>query len=310
MSFYDGNSGSSGSKLALKEFSVFFIILLIIVGVFSLIAYKYNSKVDMVAEGILNKTGASSLAINAAEKKADAINTEIEIAKSNVARVNDLLRQEKINLSLAKKSAIAEVEALEKELALVDVNIKRVEGLLNKEREILAEKKAAAITEVDAKEAELKAEHERIEALYNKEIERLDKKKAKAIALVADKEAEIEVIAAESETAPSTEKLEAESLDDGKGDINLSKEVDQADDAIPEKKIDVTKQEADVTLSAAGRGDRSEIEEKPMFTLESAVDDVSSEPAKELFKLLVTLGLLLSMMLFILFIFRMSRSQY
>lgn len=310
MSFYDGNSGSSGSKLALKEFSVFFIILLIIVGVFSLIAYKYNSKVDMVAEGILNKTGASSLAINAAEKKADAINTEIEIAKSNVARVNDLLRQEKINLSLAKKSAIAEVEALEKELALVDVNIKRVEGLLNKEREILAEKKAAAITEVDAKEAELKAEHERIEALYNKEIERLDKKKAKAIALVAGKEAEIEAIAAESETAPSTEKLEAESLDDGKGDINLSKEVDQADEGetLPEKNITLATEKADITFSTTGGGDRSEIEERPMIDLELAVDNTTGEAAKESFKLLVTLGLLLGMMLSVLFIFRMSRS--
>ncbi|WP_339343505.1 hypothetical protein [uncultured Psychrobacter sp.] len=226
MAIFGEDKGNSVTKINLKEMSAFFLILLIIVGVFSFIGYKYNNKVDTTVDGLLEQKGMSALSVSKAEKKAEKLEAEILYAQHNLQRVEDLLSNEKSKLKRKKEDAINEVAALEEEIEIINLNSKRVSNLLDKQRQQLEAQKADAIAEVAEKEAELEAEHARIDKLYKEEMIKLEEKKQKAIDLVAAKNDEIEALE-KGDTAnnekETVKKNEEYRLDDGEAKkINLA----------------------------------------------------------------------------------------
>lgn len=232
MGIYGGKPTGTNSKLAVKEFGAFFMVLLIVLGFFVLVTYRYNDKILTTTDAVLDRSGVSALAIERAEKKAKVIEGEIENAQFNMRRVEGLLKDEKSRLKNKKEVALAEVAALEDELESVEFNKKRVAGLLEKEREVLEDKKQAAIVEIAAKEQELKAEHERIDALYSKEMKRLDEKKEKAIEMVKAKEREITDT---EQPTPQQKEYQIEGAD--ANSIDFSKKAEEQEgEMLPTKK--------------------------------------------------------------------------
>lgn len=233
MAVFGEDKGNSVAKINLKEMSVFFLILLIVVGVFSFVGYKYNNRVDTMVDGLLEQKGMAALSVSQIEKKAEKLEIEIFYAQHNLQRVEDLLSDEKSKLKRKKEDAINEVAALEEEIEIIHLNSKRVSDLLDKEKQSLEAQKADAIAEVAEKEAELEAEHARIDKLYKEEMIKLEKKKQKVIDLVAAKNDEIEALEKgdtaniEKETLKENKEY---SLDDGETKkINLTGASDSKD---------------------------------------------------------------------------------
>lgn len=281
MAIFGEGKGNPAAKITLKEMSAFFLVLLLVIGVFSFVGYKYNSKVDTTVDGLLEQKGMSVLSASKAEQKAEKLEIEIKDAQYNLERVSGLLANEKSKLKRKKEAAINEVAALEEELELIDINSKRVSDLLDKERDKLETQKAAAIAEIAEKEAELKAENARVDKLYKEEMMRLEEKKQKVIDLVAAKNGEIEALEKgdtaidDKETVKKNEKYRLD--DDESKTINLSSASESKDLAELEgkEKLDLSYKEQNIAINAKEGSDQSEAENQNEISTQVSLNAAS-----------------------------------
>lgn len=281
MAIFGEGKGNPAAKITLKEMSAFFLVLLLVIGVFSFVGYKYNSKVDTTVDGLLEQKGMSVLSASKAEQKAEKLEIEIKDAQYNLERVNGLLANEKSKLKRKKEAAINEVAALEEELELIDINSKRVSDLLDKERDKLETQKAAAIAEIAEKEAELKAENARVDKLYKEEMMRLEEKKQKVIDLVAAKNGEIEALEKgdtaidDKETVKKNEKYRLD--DDESKTINLSSVSESKDSAELEgkEKLDLSYKEQNIAINAKEGSNQSEAENQSEISTQVSLNTAS-----------------------------------